>query len=258
MSTAINNSSIYAGLGLTGSGSSGSTANAAATAATSAASTQLNEQDFLQLMTTQLQDQDPLNPISNNEFFSQIAQFSTVSGIAQLNSSFGTLSSQLSSSQALDAAALIGQGVMVAGTQALMPALESWLHDLSAHPPAGFTPMAEGNGIDAVRSHTRNLGIDFAVFDGSQSGKRHDVVVMVVDPDALNAKAGPILGVVGKFKLLPQGLRDSIDAQAKKQTGFTVSDATNPDSPMGAAVEALGQLRDFGGRGVVLIDAVKQ
>ncbi len=118
MSTAINNSSIYAGLGLTGNGSSGSTANAAATAATSAASTQLNEQDFLQLMTTQLQDQDPLNPISNNEFFSQIAQFSTVSGIAQLNSSFGTLSSQLSSSQALDAAALIGQGVMVAGTQA--------------------------------------------------------------------------------------------------------------------------------------------
>jgi len=82
--------------------------------------------------------------------------------------------------------------------------------------------------------------------------------VLVVDPQTLDAKAGPMLGVVGKFKLLPQSLRDSIDSQAKKQTGFTVSEATNPDSPIGAAVGALAQLRDFGGHGVVVIDAVKQ
>ena len=67
-----------------------------------------------------------------------------------------------------------------------------------------------------------------------------------------------MIGVVGKFRLLPQSLRDSIDAQAKKQTGFTISEATNPDTPIGAAVGALAQLRDFGGRGVVLIDAVKR
>jgi hypothetical protein len=67
-----------------------------------------------------------------------------------------------------------------------------------------------------------------------------------------------MLGVVGKFKLLPQSLRDSIDAQAKKQTGISVTEATNPDTPVGAAIGALAQLRDFGGRGVVLIDAVKQ
>ncbi len=53
-------------------------------------------------------------------------------------------------------------------------------------------------------------------------------------------------------------LRDPIDAQAKKQTGFTVSEATNPDTPVGAAVDSLDQLRDFGGNGIVLIDAVKQ
>jgi hypothetical protein len=37
-----------------------------------------------------------------------------------------------------------------------------------------------------------------------------------------------------------------------------VTEATNPDTPVGAAIGALAQLRDFGGRGVVLIDAVKQ
>lgn len=111
-----NDSSIYSSLGLTGSTPVNS--NSANSAAAAAASTALNEQDFLQLMTAQIQAQDPLNPISNNEFFSQIAQFSTVSGINQLNSAFSTLSSQLSSSQSLQAANLIGQEVMVKGSQA--------------------------------------------------------------------------------------------------------------------------------------------
>jgi flagellar basal-body rod modification protein FlgD len=111
MTTPVGSSNAYSNLGLTGGGN-------AAAAATSAAGTQLNEQDFLQLMTAQLQDQDPLNPISNSEFFSQIAQFSTVSGIAQLNGSFSTLSSQLSSAQSLQAANLVGHGVLVPGSQA--------------------------------------------------------------------------------------------------------------------------------------------
>jgi hypothetical protein len=161
--------------------------------------------------------------------------------------------------------ALLTQGVgtynghdVVAGTQALMPSLEAWLQDLDAHPPQGYASVVHGNGVDAVRSHTRDLGVDFAVFERLENGKRHDIVVLAVDPQTLDAKAGPMLSVVGKFKLLPQSLRDSIDAQAKKQTGFTISEATNPDTPIGAAVGALAQLRDFGGRGVVLIDAVKQ
>ena len=161
--------------------------------------------------------------------------------------------------------ALLSQGAgtydghdVVAGTQALMPSLETWLQNLDANPPSGYTSVAHGNGVEAVRAHTRDLGIDFMVFERLESGKRHDVVVLAVDPQMLDDKAGPMLGVVGKFKLMPQSLRDSIDAQVRKQTGFSVAEATNPDTPIGAAVGALAQLRDFGGRGVVLIDAVKQ
>lgn len=116
MSAVSNGSSVYSSLGLTSSTPvNGSSTNSAAAAA---AGTALNEQDFLQLMTAQVKAQDPLNPITNNEFFSQIAQFSTVSGINQLNSAFSTLSSQLSSSQSLQAANLIGHDVMVPGNQA--------------------------------------------------------------------------------------------------------------------------------------------
>jgi len=147
---------------------------------------------------------------------------------------------------------------VVAGTQALMPSLESWLHDLDSNPPAGYRPVVQGSQVDEVRAHTRDLGIDFAVFEGSENGKRHGVVVLAVDPQTLDQKAGPMLGMIGKFRLLPQTLRDSIDTQARKQTGFTVTELTNPNTPVGAAIAALDQLRDFGGRGIVLIDAVKQ
>lgn len=118
MTSAVNNSSVYSSLGLTSS--TPVAGSSAASAASSAAATAINEQDFLQLMTTQLQDQDPLNPVSNADFFSQIAQFSTVSGINQLNSSFSALTSQLSSSQSLQAANLIGHGVLVPGSTVQM------------------------------------------------------------------------------------------------------------------------------------------
>lgn len=72
----------------------------------------LGQADFLKLMTTQLQNQDPLKPLESNEFLGQIAQFSTVSGIQGLQDSFKTLSSSLTSSQSLQAAGLVGHGVL--------------------------------------------------------------------------------------------------------------------------------------------------
>jgi hypothetical protein len=147
---------------------------------------------------------------------------------------------------------------VVAGTQALMQVLESWLAGLAANPPPGYRLAVTGNGVDAVRTHTRELGIDFVVFEGTDSGKRHGVAVLVIDPETLDEKVGPMLGLVERFKRVPRLLRDPLDAQAKKQTGFTITEATDPDTPIGAAIAALDELRDFGGRGIVLIDAVKQ
>ena len=73
----------------------------------------LGQDDFLKLMTVQIQNQDPLKPMENTEFFSQIAQFSTVSGLEKLQTSFSGLATQLTSSQSLEAASLIGHDVLV-------------------------------------------------------------------------------------------------------------------------------------------------
>jgi flagellar basal-body rod modification protein FlgD len=108
-------SNVYASLGLTSSTPTNTNGSDSALSATNA---MLNEQDFLKLMTVQLKDQNPLQPISNSEFYSQIAQFSTVAGIDKLNQTFTSLSSQLTSSQSLQAASLIGHGVLVQGSNA--------------------------------------------------------------------------------------------------------------------------------------------
>lgn len=89
-------------------------AAASATAATADAG---SEQRFLKLLVTQLNNQDPLNPLDNAELTSQLAQMSTVSGIEKLNSTLDSLVSQSGASQVLQAASLIGRSVLVPGAE---------------------------------------------------------------------------------------------------------------------------------------------
>jgi len=51
----------------------------------------LSKDDFLKLLVTQLQYQDPLSPTDNQQFMAQMAQFSTVEGINNLESTLGSL-----------------------------------------------------------------------------------------------------------------------------------------------------------------------
>ena len=74
-----------------------------------------SEQRFLKLLVTQLNNQDPLNPLDNAQLTSQLAQMSTVSGIEKLNTAFQSLLAQSGSSQVLQSASLIGRTVLVPG-----------------------------------------------------------------------------------------------------------------------------------------------
>ena len=55
---------------------------------------ELGQDEFLKLMTTQLQNQDPFAPMDNGDFIAQMAQFSSVSGINQLNDTIGAMAGQ--------------------------------------------------------------------------------------------------------------------------------------------------------------------
>ncbi|WP_253384000.1 flagellar hook assembly protein FlgD [unidentified bacterial endosymbiont] len=77
------------------------------------------QSSFLTLLVAQLKNQDPTNPMQNNELTTQLAQISTVSGIEKLNTTLGSVSGQIDNSQSLQAANLIGHGVMIPGTTIL-------------------------------------------------------------------------------------------------------------------------------------------
>ena len=73
---------------------------------------ELGQSDFLKLMITQFRNQDPFKPMENGDFLAQLAQFSTVSGIDNLNSSFAGLATSIRGEQVLQAANLVGHSVL--------------------------------------------------------------------------------------------------------------------------------------------------
>src|SRR6267154_2429335 len=106
--------------GNTGTGSTGGTGSAAGAGSNSPSgagaansATTLGGTNFLTLMLAQLKNQDPTSPVDSNTFLTQLAQ---------LNTSFSTLSSALSPSQALQASSLLGHKVLAASTTANLTA----------------------------------------------------------------------------------------------------------------------------------------
>lgn len=92
----------------------------------SATDNNLNQSDFLKLMTEQLSQQDPFEPQDNGEMIAQMAQFSSLEGIQTLTESFAVLARSLSQGQSLQAASLVGRDVLV---------------------PAEFSTLEEGGSI---------------------------------------------------------------------------------------------------------------
>jgi len=92
-------------------------ATAAAAKAANAKKTELNQEDFLTLMITQLKHQDPFKPMDPSQYVGQLAQFSSVAGLSDINKNISALTSSLRGNQVLDGAALIGRTVIAEGNQ---------------------------------------------------------------------------------------------------------------------------------------------
>lgn len=81
----------------------------------------LGQEDFMKLMTTQLNNQDPFKPMENGDFLTQMAQFSAVSGLKDIKDNFKVLTDAMTSNQALQASTLVGRQVLVPGETNTLP-----------------------------------------------------------------------------------------------------------------------------------------
>ena len=134
----------------------------------------LGQSDFLKLMTTQLQNQDPFAPMENAEFIAQMAQFSTVTGITEMGTELKGIAEQLGEFKIATAANLLGNSVMIPGNYA-RPDDNGEIHGMLDLPSAsGATNLTFSNAAGDVL-HQMQLGaqpsglVGFAWSDVPQS-----------------------------------------------------------------------------------------
>lgn len=73
----------------------------------------LDQTDFLKLLTTQMQTQDPFNPMDNTQMVAQMAQFSSTTGIAEMNQSIKAMAASMAQARVGDAANWIGKAALL-------------------------------------------------------------------------------------------------------------------------------------------------
>ncbi len=77
----------------------------------------LTKDDFLKLLVTQLKYQDPLNPLDQNEFLSQTAQFTSLEDLQNISQSLDTLNTTFTGTSLTQAASLLGHTARASGAQ---------------------------------------------------------------------------------------------------------------------------------------------
>jgi flagellar basal-body rod modification protein FlgD len=93
--------------------SAATTQNAQATSTSK--NTTLTQQDFLKLFTTQLQHQDPLNPMDSSQMLTQMTQLNTISALGTMTQSIQKMEADQASASRLQAVGLIGKKVEAKG-----------------------------------------------------------------------------------------------------------------------------------------------
>jgi len=121
----------------------------------------LGQSDFLKLMTTQLMNQDPLQPMENGEFLAQMAQFSTVNGITEMNTSIQGLSESYRSQQLMQAGSLINKSALVEGSFANLD-VDKGLRGAFVLDRATDGTQIVVRNMQGEIVHTESLGIKFS------------------------------------------------------------------------------------------------
>ncbi|MBA3034076.1 MAG: flagellar hook assembly protein FlgD [Gammaproteobacteria bacterium] len=134
---------------------------------------------FLTLLTAQLKNQDPTSPMDSAQMTSQLAQISTVDGIERLNDTLQKMLGSTTDAQAMQAAALVGRGVLVPGS-ALQLVEGSAVGALELSGPADQVTVAIKDASGLVQ-RTINLGALSAGVHGFSWDGMNDGGAPVVD-----------------------------------------------------------------------------
>ncbi len=217
--------SIYSDIGLTTSSKTSSTSSASNSKKTGSDS--LSQADFMKLLTTQLSYQDPTKPVDNVEMVSQMAQISSLSGIASLNTTLNTMSSSMTSSQALMASSLVGQTALVNSSSSYVT---------SGNTLSGVVPTGTEGVTDISLSIVNSAGEVIRQY--SSTGSVTGDVPFTWDGKDSNGTAV----ASGNYKVKANGLVNGVSQDLTAQLYGQVESVTlgNTTTPTTVALQGLG------------------
>jgi flagellar basal-body rod modification protein FlgD len=150
---------------------------------------QLGQDDFLKLMTTQLQNQDPFEPVDNADFIAQMAQFSTVTGITSMDETMKSVSEQLSEMRIASTTQLMGHSVLVPGKYA-RPGKEGTISGVVDLPKTASNLNIIFENSDGEVLHQEALGVQSSGLVGFEWKDLPDDVLSSSHPITIRAFTG--------------------------------------------------------------------
>ncbi len=164
---AVDNSSIYSSLGVNYYDSASTTSTTSSNEEQDTG--ELALEDFLSLMTTQLQNQDPLAPMENGDFLGQIASFAQVSGLDDLQGSFSDFATSMKSDQALQGSTLVGRSVLIPSSMGVYSAESNMSGIINVDPSVTDLSVQvyteEGELVRTIEMGSASGNVDF-IWDG--------------------------------------------------------------------------------------------
>lgn len=176
---------------------------------------------FLQLLVTQLQNQDPTNPMDSSQMTSQLAQINTVSGISQLNTTLSSLATQLNATQQVSATGLIGKNVLVPGS------IDALAKGVAA--PAGVNLSGAASSVVVTITNASGATVKTINLGAQPAG------VVPVSWDGTDNKGAAVAD--GNYNMSVTATANGQAVTASTLSYNTVSSVvTNPDGTVGLAL----------------------
>ncbi len=181
---------------------------------------------FLKLLVTQMQNQDPLNPMDNAQITSQMAQINTVTGLQTLNTSVQGLGAQFVQMQALQGAALVGREVTLQGNRMAV-------NTTTGQGLGGFELAAPADAVKVEILNPAGRVVDTLNL-GALDGGRHDITWDASKLDTSLDYRFRISATTGTQAVATTPLmRDLVQAVSSSGNGLTLNTLFNGDVAYG-------------------------
>jgi flagellar basal-body rod modification protein FlgD len=179
MTSVANTAATTASFAPTANAAATSTASSSSTgssttsnATTGAASIASNFNSFLQLLTTQLQNQDPTNPLDTNQFTQELVSFSSVEQQINMNNNLSTLISLQQTAQSTAALNFLGTTVTVNGNSAMLGSGEpnpTWNYSLTKPSTVAINVSSASGQLVYSTTQTLQAGNQSFTWNGTDS-----------------------------------------------------------------------------------------